>query len=550
MATTARRPDASTDQPRGPVAVAEVERKFDIGPDFALPDLSGLPGVATVAEPVVQTLDATYFDSADLRLVANKITLRRRTGGDDAGWHLKRPRGGERSELHAPLGRSTRAVPAVLRTPVEVHLRGAELEPVIRLQTARTVHRLLDDSGAVLAEVAEDHVTASVPGARKGPARASAANGTKPADAGPTDTGQQDLGPGGSRWQELEVELVRGDLDLLSAVVERVRAAGATPSPSASKLARALGDRLPRRPDRPEGVEPGSAGAVLLDHLVEQVGKLRTQDPLVREDRPDAVHQMRVATRRLRSALATFRPLLDRTVTDPIREELKWLGGVLGGARDAEVIRDHLQDLVRAEPPELVLGPVAGRIATAMGARYRTAHDAALTELNGPRYLTLLDGLDRLVTRPPLVADAAGDPDDLLLPLVARTFTRMRTLVKQARHEPDPTRHDELLHEVRKAAKRARYAGESVAPRYGPKASGWAARMEAIQEALGAHQDTVVIRAELVGLAHEAHQHGELTFTYGRLHALEERRASETEGLFDQAWRKTEPARLHRWLQR
>jgi CHAD domain-containing protein len=509
-----------------PVPVAEIERKFDVPVGFVVPDLSDVPGVARVAPPVQQQLDATYFDTPDLRLAANKTTLRRRTGGDDAGWHLKRPRAdGDRDELHAPLGRAVKTVPAVLLTPVAVHLRGARPEPVVRLATARTVHRLLDGDGAVLAEVAQDEVSASRPSANRRVAT--------------VDT-----------WSELEVELIGGDRALLDAVVDRVVAAGATPSASASKLSRALGDRLPAaRPGRPQGVKKGSAGAVLLEHLREHVGRLKAHDPLVRADAHDAVHQMRVATRRLRSALATFRPMVDREVTDPLRGELQWLGNALGDARDAEVTRDHLRGLVQAQPPEFVLGPVVERITTSLDARYRAVHDQALVDLGTPRYFALLDALDRLVADPPFTPAARGRADGVLLPLVARTFTRIRKLVDAAEAETDPHHHDGLLHEVRKAAKRARYAGEALVPTYGRPAKAWAVKMEGIQEALGEHQDTVVIREKLLALAEEAFTAGENTFTYGRLHGLEDKRAADTEHLFGLAWAAARVKALHRWLE-
>ena len=203
----------------------EIETKFDVPDGFALPDLTGLPGVGSLAAPRVEELDATYFDTADLRLVMNKLTLRRRTGGHDAGWHLKRPRtDGHRDEIRQPLGRATRTVPRQIRDLVEVHVRGAELAPVVRLQTRRTVHELLGADGAVLVEVALDEVSASAPARR-----------------GRTTTT--------SAWTEVEVELVgaataAGSAKLLKAVARRLRSAGAVPSSSASKLSRALGQRL------------------------------------------------------------------------------------------------------------------------------------------------------------------------------------------------------------------------------------------------------------------------------------------------------------------
>ena len=107
---------------------------------------------------------------------------------------------------------------------------------------------------------------------------------------------------------------------------------------------------------------------------------------------------------------------------------------------------------------------------------------------------------------------------------------------------------DVALHDLRKAAKRARYAGEALATRYGTPAKAWAARMEAIQETLGAHQDTVVIRAQLRDLALAAHTDGEDTFSYGRLHALEQARADTTTRDYRPGYRRAAKPRRHRWL--
>jgi len=273
----------------------------------------------------------------------------------------------------------------------------------------------------------------------------------------------------------------------------------------------------------------------------------------VRADEPDAVHQMRVATRRLRSALATFRPLLDRDVTDPLRDELKWLGEVLGAARDAEVIRDHLKERVAAEPGDLVLGPVQERIVTTMSGRHRRTHDALVAELDGARVAALFDALDGLGSRPPLTPLADRRPDQALLPVVARTWRRMRRVhreIERVERDPaaSPQQHDLLLHELRKAAKRARYAGESVTPTYGRQARSWAKRMAALQEILGAHQDSVVIREQLRAVAVAAYLDGENAFTFGRLHALEQARAEATRRDYSAAWDAAARTRGHRWL--
>ena len=196
----------------------ETERKYDVDAGFVLPDLAGAGGSASMAPPDVQLLQATYFDTDDLRLIAARITLRRRTGGDDAGWHIKLPVGGDtRRELHFPLGVPGRVVPGEIAAEVARWSGGAPLRPVARLETHRTVRRLVSESGEVLAEVADDQVT-----------------GSRPDPADPEAWRPQDT------WREVEVELKAGTPDLLDAAAAGLAAAGATPSRSASKLARVL----------------------------------------------------------------------------------------------------------------------------------------------------------------------------------------------------------------------------------------------------------------------------------------------------------------------
>ena len=589
-----------------PVEVVEIERKFEVAPEFALPDLSELPGVVSIAPPQDHELNATYFDSPDLRLLRRRVTLRRRTGGRDAGWHLKLPRevspgAPTRDEIRLPAGRSANRVPAELLARVQVHLRGVAPMPVVRLRTHRVVHSLLDERGATLIEIALDQVTATLPplpdpdsrnegrGADRGSARtapgradstavspkgstavASGGGSTAVSTGGSTTTAASPKGstpavPAGSSmtvWSELEVELGAGSVELLDAVTERLTAAGALPGAASSKAAHALEGRLAAVAGERSAAaaEPpaGTAGAVLQAYLGTHVHRLQVQDPLVRVDAEDAVHQMRVATRRLRSVLGTFRPLFDRSVTDPLRDELAWLGGVLGAARDLEVIGAHLRGLVATVPPELVLGPVSNRIVTALGTRHRGAHDDVLTVLDDPRYFALLDALDRLLADPPLSQAARRGSDTVLLPLVARTYRRMRRLHERAAaaaaaaaagaRREDPREHDVLLHEIRKAAKRARYAGEALESRYGKPAKKWASRMEDVQEVLGVHHDAVVIQDHLRRLGVVAHLDGENAFTYGILHALERDRARDAEGTFDQAWSRARRGSIHRWL--
>jgi len=346
----------------------ELERKFDADPGAQLPDLAWAGG--TVGDAVLSQLDATYFDTADSRLARQGITLRRRTGGEDAGWHLKLPAGeDERTEVPLPLGRVTRTVPLALTREVRAIVRDRPLVPIAVLKTTRIERRLLDDNGDALAAVADD----TVHGQRL-------TGGTAAEE---------------STWREVEVELLGGDRSFLEAVSGRLSAAGLTRSGSSSKLARVVGDLgSPTRTaelDASHGARRATAGAVMVAHLQAQVDQLVRADRGARSDNPDAVHAMRVATRRLRSTLATYRPLVDRERTDPLREELKWLGQVLGGSRDAEVLHRRMRALIAAQPKDPVLDQVADRIDQELGDRRKVAVADLRAALDGERYFRLLD---------------------------------------------------------------------------------------------------------------------------------------------------------------
>ncbi len=201
-----------------PTEHVETELKFEVGGDFVLPDLGSPADGVAVTDPEVFLLVATYFDTADLRLAKASITLRRRTGGSDAGWHLKLPvTAGTRRELRVPLGDAT-AVPAQLAAQVSTLVRDEPLQVVAVLETRRTVRRLAGRGGETLAEVADDAVTGRVPGWGSTAARP-------------------------VTWREIEIELVGGGPEILAAARARMTAAGARPSSAASKLGRLLGAR-------------------------------------------------------------------------------------------------------------------------------------------------------------------------------------------------------------------------------------------------------------------------------------------------------------------
>lgn len=506
----------------------EIEAKLEVSTEAVLPDLAGLEGVDSIDAAEEFTLEAVYLDTPDLRLARASTTLRRRTGGSDAGWHLKLPvAADERLELQVPIAAPDDEVPFELATAVRAHVRTSPLGPVVVLQTRRTVRRLRDHTGRVLAELADDAVTARVPPAG----------------------GDQD-GVVTATWREWEFELVDGDRALLAGAVALLRRAdGAAPAQS-SKLARALGDRLTSAnvPDRQPASPPGSAGAALQDHLRDQRDRLLANDPRVRRDEADAVHQMRVCSRQLRSALATFRPLLAGGEVEALRAELGWLGELLGAARDAEVARALLAELVVAEPAELVVGPVGRRLDDDRAGAYRAAHDQALGDLDSPRYFRLLDALDDLADAPEFTSAAAGRATEVLPERIRHDWRRLRRAYREARSTPPGPRRDEHLHEVRKAAKRLRYAAEASSRAVGRPARRYAQAAKDLQTLLGDHHDCVELRAVLGRVADEAQREGESAFTYGRLHALVQTRAERLETELPAKWHRLSARRRRRWL--
>ena len=506
--------------------IRETERKYELQPGTQLPSLSDLPMVATETGAGEQSLEAEYYDTDDLRLIRAGVTLRRRQGGSDAGWHLKLPAGGDsRDEIRLPLGRAGRKVPAELAALVRVHTRGEALRPVARISTKRQVRQLLDHDGTSLAEVAVDDVSAQAMGE------------------------EVTL----SRWQEVEVELTGGGVQLLDAADQVLRRSGLRPARQRAKLERALAGQLPPAgplaPGRAERLTwRSSAAEIVLGYAAAQVAALKAADPLVRRDAPDSVHQMRVATRRLRSTLKAFRDILFAEDTAETGAELKWLGAVLGAPRDAEVLAGRLAASVEQLPPELVLGPVQARLRAHFAPVEAATRAAALKALNSDRYLALLDRLDQLLADPPLTARAGLPASDVLPAAVDRMRRRVRRRMRRAHGTPAGPDRDAALHEARKAAKDARYAAEAAGPGFGKPARQFAKRMKKVQTVLGDHHDAVVARGTVRQIGVQAHLAGENAFSFGVLYERDSQLAADLERLAWPAWQQASRHKYRRWL--
>ncbi|WP_069738279.1 CYTH and CHAD domain-containing protein [Streptomyces sp. EN27] len=487
----------------------EIERKYEATEDTRLPDLTRAAGVDRVAPRGRTELDAVYWDTADLRLAADSLTLRRRTGGADEGWHVKFPVAvGVRDEIHEPLSDT---LPASLAALLRSRVRHAEIAPVVRLLSSRDVHQLLAEDGTLLAEVSVDTVLAE--------RLAGEGSGTSAA------------------WTEIEVELADdGDPAVLDAVEKRLRKAGVRPAESSSKLARALAETTPGGGGDEHPEAPSTAGDHVLAYVREQIATIVRLDPAVRRDLPDSVHKMRVATRRLRSTFKTHRKILDREVTDPLGAELKWLAAELGLDRDQEVLDERIGSRVEALPAALTLGPVRGRLRAWSAARRTGSRRRIIDVLDGQRYLDLLEALDALVADPPLRPAARKAPGKALPRAVLKDYEKLARRMDRALERPPGPERDTAMHEARKAAKRARYAGESARPALGKPAKRFAKRMKAVQSVLGGHQDSVVAREALRTLAIQSHAAGETAFTWGLLYGQEEAAAEARERELPEVW--------------
>jgi CHAD domain-containing protein len=293
-----------------------------------------------------------------------------------------------------------------------------------------------------------------------------------------------------------------------------------------------------------------SAREVIAAHLQAQLEHVRAREADVRRGEPDSVHRMRVASRRLSGALATFKPLWEGADTGRLRGELDWLGRVLGTARDAEVMRERLEGLV-SEADVSYPPPSRNEAWTPVeSALRRDEHEAmvAVTEaLDSERYQRILADLGNLAESGPWSAKAERKARPALGPLVGRDWRRVRRRVKKARKASSTASRAELLHRVRKAARRARYAGEAVSPEYGQGAQDFASRAKDVQDILGEHQDSIVSQELLRGLA-ARNTGADDVLVYGRLLLLEEGISSRARARWEGVWDGVNHKSVTAWL--
>jgi CHAD domain-containing protein len=489
----------------------ERELKFSPGPLFVVPDLATITGLHP-EPPVTERLSATYFDTDDFRLARAGASLRYR---DPEGWTVKLPAGRgdtlERHELH--VDGAPGEPPAAVVDLVHALVRREPLCAVARLNTVRTKIGLRNDDGTVVGELVDDEVSL-LDGARLA-----------------------------ARFREVEVEITDAADDTLpAAVVARLRAAGAGRPDPVPKIVRALGPRAADPSDLPDPPPldfASTATEVVRAAIVRSTRRLVEHDPGVRLGRdPEAVHQARVATRRLRSDLRTFRAVLDTEWSEPLRDELKWLGGALGSVRDTEVLLERLEGALEELPPS---DADDGKALLAQLATHRQdARADLLAAMRSDRYFALLDALVDAARSPRFDADV--DEDELeLADFVRKPWRKLR----RAADAIDEQSSDHDLHQTRIRAKRARYAAEAVAEALGKDAAKFAEACESVQDLLGEHQDAIVA-AEW--LRRHAGTDPASAFVAGELVTIERDAARRVRDEWPDVWRKARRKKLRRWM--
>jgi CHAD domain-containing protein len=417
----------------------ERELKLTIAPDFHLPRLPGTPLPR-------RQLISTYYDTAAYDLAHAKITLRHRIERGKKSWQLKIPLGDDRQEVEVAGDQAD--PPASLRSLLILHLGPRKLMPVVTLCVWRRGF-LVRHGGIPVAEIALDSVS--------------------------VDKNGRTI----QRFRELEIEQRQGDEAAFRSLERQMRKAGASGHDGRPKLFRALSLPAPTSPVPPEPEAP------VVEHLkwtlARHVGWLLAHDPGTRlGTESESLHQMRVATRRLRAVLRTARPILLPAWVASLEQELDWLSELLGPARDLDVQISYFTDEsagLEARDRKLLAQFIAH-----LCTQREAVQQMVFSELTSARYLELIRRLQQ----------AAHDPSVVESPmcvrhLAKREFKKLRKAISRLGPSPSDTR----LHKVRIKAKRARYAAELARSSVGKPASRFIKSARIVQDLLGIHQDAI-----------------------------------------------------------
>jgi CHAD domain-containing protein len=418
---------------------AERELKLAIEAGFRLPRLAGTPFPRRL-------LISTYYDTVAYDLAHARITLRHRIERGKSSWQLKIPLGDDRQEVEVVDNQTD--PPAALRELLILHLGQRKLVPIVTLRVWR--RGILVRHGRVpVAEVALDHVTVVKQG-----------------------TAIQ-------HFRELEIEQRQGDAASLRALEQQLRDAGASDHDGRPKFFRALSLPAPTGPTPPEPKVP------VVDHLkwslAQHVGWLLAHDPGTRlGTEMESLHQMRVATRRLRAVLRTARPILLPAWVTPLEQELDWLSNLLGPARDLDVqISYFMGEAAELDQRDRKL---LAQFTSHLQTRREAAHQLLLSELTSVRYLDLIRRLQQAAQVPPVMESSLT-----ISQLAGRAFKKLRKAIRRLNASPS----DAALHKIRILVKRARYAADFARWAVGKPVVRFIKAARTAQDLLGIHQDAI-----------------------------------------------------------
>ena len=499
----------------------EVERKVRVDDTFDISPVLDHLGDYRARRGPAFPMHADYYDTDELTLFRWRMTLRRREGGLDQGWHLKIPvaggAAGDRDEVRLELSEH---VPARLGDIVSPLIGEKPLKAQVIVETLRTPASIVDSTGRMLAEVVDDRVTVRLPGMPD------------------------------SHFREIEVEAADADdpasLACMQHVVDQFLAAGGSLGTS-SKAASALGTRASGECDVPEPKLPSShvmAVDVIRYAIGHGVRALMLADVDVRRDAPDAAHQMRVAARRLRSFLHTSGDFFDPKWAARISDELAWMASELGAIRDTEVLLERLLDHAGSLEEEDA-ARVSEFLTARVGQRLQSARSSALAALRSDRHQYHLEDLIDAAQNPSALPIAYADYSESMQRLATAAWDQFRHAVR----ELDIDTPAAEWHHARILAKRARYAMDALAPLEGKAVKRFAHELAIATGLLGIHQDAFVAQEALRSLASAPTTPGSVGLLLGRLFAFESDEEILDRYRFMEAWPDIKKAaRKVEWL--
>ena len=492
----------------------ENELKFAPPATFAVPEFDEGTGVSVVEKLPPQNLRAIYYDTEDLRLARFGATLRHRSGEDDHSiWTLKLPRPGDTKNAREEINyvSDEKSPPPEILDLATAFIRSDKLVPVTTLKTKRRRWMLRGEAGVEIAELVDDDVSVV--------------------------EGRKIIG----RFRELEVEQRNGSDKEMKRIGAAMRDAGAAEAEPISKAARALALRGQAEETRLDGTDT-SAAATFRGALRAALDRLLLHDPVVRLGKStDGVHQMRVATRRIRSNLKTFAEIVDPAWSDEMRQDLKWLADLLGEVRDLDVLQSRLRD--HAEGIEGLRA-----LFDSLVRQHRRARSRLLEGMRSDRYRLLIDNLVRASDELPASEAGATDARTAMGSAIARMWSEVASEVRTWNGEEN----DEQRHAIRIQTKRLRYAVEAAAAAFGKdskKAGRFAKDVAHVQDVLGEYQDAVVAQATLTAIATRGTKDAAFCIAVGRLIERETREADRSRAMFSEAWGKLDRKKNLSWLQ-